>query len=123
VIWQKGEPFRPEHAIELHKLTKKFLMQSLEEHVGKTVVVTHMAPHELSLSKSRNINLDAAYASNLEDLIFTYQPTLWIHGHIHESRDYRVGETRIVSNPRGYFGHGPFGGENMDFDSHKVVTI
>ena len=29
---------------------------------------------------------------------------LWIHGHTHNSFDYTVNGTRIVSNPRGYPG-------------------
>ena len=28
--------------------------------------------------------------------------SLWIHGHIHESFDYKIGKTRVVCNPRGY---------------------
>lgn len=33
-----------------------------------------------------------------------YQPTVWIHGHIHEpSNDYLLGKTRVLSNPYGYF--------------------
>ena len=35
-------------------------------------------------------------------------PSLWIHGHIHESFDYDVGNCRVLCNPRGYlqYGHG-----------------
>jgi hypothetical protein len=27
---------------------------------------------------------------------------LWVHGHVHDSFDYRVGRARVVANPRGY---------------------
>jgi hypothetical protein len=27
---------------------------------------------------------------------------LWIHGHVHTAQDYRLGETRVLCNPRGY---------------------
>jgi hypothetical protein len=46
--------------------------------------------------------ISAAYASNLEDLIVCNGPKLWIHGHIHEARDYTLGEARIVNNALGY---------------------
>jgi Icc-related predicted phosphoesterase len=46
--------------------------------------------------------VDAAYASNLEALIEAHGPTLWVHGHIHTCSDYRIENTRIVCNPRGY---------------------
>jgi hypothetical protein len=46
--------------------------------------------------------IDAAYASNLDDLVAASRARLWIHGHTHRAADYIIGETRVVSNPRGY---------------------
>lgn len=68
---------------------------------GKTVVVSHHAPSLQSApacyAKHR---LTPAYASNLDHLVM--QADLWIHGHMHQQSDYRIGPTRIVCNPRGY---------------------
>ena len=48
--------------------------------------------------------------------IDAYQPQLWVHGHVHNSCDYKVGDaTRIVCNPHGY------GDENPRFDGSLVV--
>jgi Icc-related predicted phosphoesterase len=58
-----------------------------------------------------------AFASNLEALILATQPTLFVHGHVHNSSDYRVGATRILCNPHGY------GSENPAFDGALVVEI
>ncbi len=70
---------------------------------GQTIVVTHHAPSLRSLQcGGLREPLDAAYASDLEALILRYRPDYWIHGHIHERRDYRLGHTRILANPRGY---------------------
>ena len=33
------------------------------------------------------------------------QIKLWTHGHTHDVFDYVIGETRIVCNPRGYYGY------------------
>jgi Icc-related predicted phosphoesterase len=30
------------------------------------------------------------------------QPALWFHGHMHDAKDYNIGSTRVVINPRGY---------------------
>jgi len=38
----------------------------------------------------------------LDELILEYQMRIWIHGHTHESFDYRIGKARVVCNPRGY---------------------
>jgi 3',5'-cyclic AMP phosphodiesterase CpdA len=70
---------------------------------GPTVVVTHHPPHPRSLQHGEPRELiDSSYASDLTSVIERYRPSLWIHGHVHVSNDYLVGETRIVSNPRGY---------------------
>jgi hypothetical protein len=40
-----------------------------------------------------------------------------MHGHTHDSADYRVGETRVVCNPRGY------GLENPSYDPALVIEV
>lgn len=70
---------------------------------ARSVVVTHHAPSPLSIpSLIRKQPIYCAYASDLNDLIMETQPLLWIHGHLHEPNDYRIGNTRVLSNPRGY---------------------
>ncbi|HDZ75139.1 MAG TPA: metallophosphoesterase [Aurantimonas coralicida] len=96
---------------------------------GPTVVVTHHAPSPRSL---RNGVVkepgDAAYASDLEDLILDYQPELWIHGHVHTRHDYAIGATRVICNPRGYVHAAhrkwmPAEIENREFDERLVVEV
>ena len=31
--------------------------------------------------------------------------SLWVHGHMHDSFDYQVGDTRVICNPSGILGH------------------
>ena len=42
------------------------------------------------------------YASDLSSLIDARQPDVWVHGHVHNPVDYRIGATRVVCNPRGH---------------------
>lgn len=70
-------------------------------HPGPTVVVTHHAPSARSVAGPIGVE-DAAYASDLTELIVKHQPDLWVHGHIHQAVDYRIDRTRVVCNPRGY---------------------
>jgi hypothetical protein len=44
--------------------------------------------------------LSAALASDLPSVV--EQADVWIHGHVHDTLDYRLGRTRIVCNGRGY---------------------
>ncbi|MCW4114368.1 metallophosphoesterase [Aurantimonas sp. MSK8Z-1] len=95
---------------------------------GPTVVVTHHAPSPKSLRGGEaSTFLDGAYASDLEPMICRYQPDLWIHGHVHERKDYVVGSTRILCNPRGYRHaarrHRPAEIEVGGFDPRLVVEV
>ena len=70
----------------------------------KRIVVTHHAPHAGSLLHGEvRETIDMAYASDLSAILEGEgAPDIWIHGHVHASRDYQVGRTRIVANPRGH---------------------
>lgn len=92
---------------------------------GPTVVVTHHGPSPRSLPPHLARDpLSPAYVSDLEWLIEKHQPTLWIHGHIHNSVSYRIGKTRVLSNPKGY---GPGNGhrhiENANFDPQLILNV
>ena len=59
--------------------------------------------------------LTAAFASDLDDLVT--KATLWVHGHLHGRADYRLGNCRVVANPRGYVGIR----EDREFDPAFVI--
>jgi Icc-related predicted phosphoesterase len=85
--------------------------------VRRTVVVTHHAPSHRSLSKDvRTDPLAPAYASALDDFVAQSGADLWIHGHTHIRCDYYLGNTRVISNPRGYKD------EHTGFDPRCVVV-
>lgn len=69
----------------------------------KLVVVTHHAPSKRSVPEHYKENiLSAAYASNLDEIVENSGADLWIHGHLHIQQDYKIGNTRVICNPRGY---------------------
>lgn len=94
-------------------------------HDGPTIVVTHHAPHPKSLRSPMLTHDDASYASDLTATIEALVPAVWVHGHVHNSRDYDVGVTRIVCNPRGYAVTSRDGRrlENSAFEPGKVIEI
>ena len=122
ITWAKTPEwrrFRPAEALMLHKRSCSFLGDELARPFdGATVVVTHHAPHPRSMhSRYGSDFLSAAYVSDLTSVIEAGQPSLWVHGHVHESFDYRVCATRVVCNPHGY------GAENPNFDPGLVVEV
>lgn len=97
----------PADTARLHKTSVEFLRDELDRPFdGLTIVVTHHAPSPASVSpRFKGSALNPAFTSDLEEIIQLYQPSLWVHGHVHESFDYCIGKTRVVCNPRGYFPH------------------
>jgi Icc-related predicted phosphoesterase len=119
--WQKRPwlRFRPKEAALLHHRSRAYFGEVLATPFdGPTVAVSHHAIHWNSIHpKFRSDPVTAAFVSDQSWLIERYQPTLWVHGHVHNSSDYRVGETRILCNPHGY------GTENPDFNGALVVEV
>ena len=97
-----GSPFSPRDALREHKNSVAWLSQELSRpFAGKTVVITHHAPHVRSIHP-RYVGdmLNPAFASHLPAL--TGAADLWIHGHVHDGFDYTDGRCRVVANPLGY---------------------
>jgi predicted phosphodiesterase len=44
----------------------------------------------------------AAGTNVLTEFVLGHPCRLWIHGHTHWAFDYKIGETRVLANPRGY---------------------
>lgn len=130
----------PRDTIAAHRKTVAFIesMLSMPQHgIDATILVTH---HPASLRSLRGY--DPARPENFQSLDWCYAsdcsrwftgegmgpdhvaPTLAVHGHVHENRDYFVANTRIVANPRGY---PPEPGskirENPHYDPQLIVEI
>lgn len=119
--WQKQpwQRFRPREAAIMHHQSATYIEQALaNSSADRCVVITHHAVHWNSVDPKHATDLlTAAFVSDMSSLIETYQPALWIHGHVHNSSDYRVGNTRIIANPHGY------GSENPAFNGALVVDV
>ncbi|HKY91552.1 MAG TPA: metallophosphoesterase [Nevskiaceae bacterium] len=91
-------------------------------HDGPTVVVTHFAPSRGSIAaRFADSPINAAFVSDLDAHIARWRPVLWLHGHTHDSFDYRIGSTRVVCNSRGYARGGAI--ENARFDPSLTVEV
>jgi len=125
--WQdRGTPRRltPHDTLRLHQQHRAWLQLRLAEPFdGPTVVITHHGPHRGSLAPRFAADwVSAAYLSELPPSFFQV-PSLWLHGHTHSSHDYRVGQCRIVCNPRGYQTAAMPRPENSAFRADFVVAL
>jgi len=94
----------------------KFLNSEAEE---GCVVITHHLPTGNSIHRNYwNSPLNIFFMCDMEELIVTKSPKVWIHGHTHFSFDYYFLDTRIVCNPFGYVNE-----LNPEFEDKKIVAV
>ncbi len=116
----------PRQMREIHLESRAWLGHEFDDGFeGKIVVVSHHLPSIKSvatrfLESEKQSLITSAFASRLDAEIERWQPDLWLHGHTHDSCDYKIGRTRVVCNPRGY-SRGP--GANPVFDAGLVIEI
>ena len=111
---------RPEDLAARHRQTVGWLRKELARNHPRTVVVTHHAPSLRSLApRFAGSPLNGGFCVDLEEIIASYQPLFWIHGHLHDTADYMIGRTRVVCNPFGYEGRE----ENPAFNPAAVVEV
>jgi predicted phosphodiesterase len=124
------EWYLPTHALAEHKRSFAWLQEQLVTPFdGRTVVVTHHGVAPLSIHpRYGNDPVNAAFASDLRHLLDLAD--VWIHGHVHDSFDYRVGNARVIANPRGYARNLNMAGaprdlrwENPTFDATLVIEV
>jgi predicted phosphodiesterase len=125
-----GGRFLPEHALEEHEKSLAWLREQLAVPFdGRTVVVTHHGVSPLSIHpRYGDERVNAAFASDLRQVLDLAD--VWIHGHVHDSFDYRVGNARVIANPRGYATNRNMAGapqdlrwENPSFDATLVIEV
>lgn len=113
-----GALLSPEDMRREHQLTLAWLSRQLATpFAGKTIVVTHHAPHLRSLdSRFGRSRFDAAFASDLSAI--AKRVNLWVHGHVHHSSDYKLNRCRVVCNPAGRPDR-----PNLRFDPRLVIDV
>lgn len=127
-VGPKEEPWQrklsPLETLAMHRQSRKYIFETIYEQklLGrKVIVVTHHSPSWMGVAECfRSSALNGCYHSNLEEEVISSNPNLWIHGHTHVSLDYILGETRVLCNPRGYFGTRD---QNPNFDPYKVIEL
>lgn len=131
-LWFRYDPMNPAFAGEMsdfeliqdfsrrvyteNQIARNFLEGTVEE---SDVVVTHYLPSSQSVHpRWKKSPLNRFFVCEMDGLIRAQQPKLWIHGHTHDSVDYKIGETRVVCNPLSYPHEG-----NIAFNERFEVEV
>ncbi|GHT86550.1 hypothetical protein AGMMS49960_14710 [Betaproteobacteria bacterium] len=107
IIGSEGLLLNPLETRERHQQSLKWLEQELAQPFeGKTVVVTHFAPHPLCVAPEHQESILSPYFVNdLRPLMDNTPIALWCFGHTHTNCDFTtVSGCRVISNQRGYPG-------------------
>jgi predicted phosphodiesterase len=116
---------RPHDTVIRHRDTLDYFKSVMSEKGDeKFVVCTHHSPSFQSVHEEYRSEylMNGAYHSSLEEFILDRpQIKLWTHGHTHHPFDYKIGDTRVVCNPRGY--ENDSYSEDTGWDSGLTVEI
>ena len=121
VIKYNGDKFTSEQYNHIHEESVGFLKQALRIKTNKNIVESHHVPTFYNYpEKYKGDALNEAFAVELFDLIEDFGPDYWIHGHTHHnSADFRIGNTRLLTNQLGYVKYG----EHVFFNREKCFNI
>lgn len=100
-----GFVLSPEFVYNEHCKTMEYFRNVVSDNTKKYVIVGHHAPSKQSIKPRYRGDFltNGAYSSDLSEFILDHpQIKLWTHGHTHDIFDYKIGETRVLCNPRGY---------------------
>ena len=96
----------------------KEMTRLIQSHPDKDVVViTHHCPSRRCCRDGYDL-LHTSYASDLEPFILKHPNIkLWVCGHVHERKNFKVGNCLVLMNPQGYAHEG----ESFNFNPHTFV--
>jgi Icc-related predicted phosphoesterase len=128
--WPAEDDYDPNALITDHYAISDFMTEAqrhfkdLRNHLedrlrSGDIVVTHHAPSNLSIAdqwKGHPCNR-WFITPEMEPLIESRKPALWVHGHVHTPFDYLFANSRVICNPMGY------PGEGVKFNPKLVVEI
>lgn len=122
IKFSEGVPLTPELCQVMFDISLKNLHKRLTKFKNKKVIVlTHHAPSLRScLEQYKQDPITAAFTSNLEQFILDHSNIyLWVHGHIHNTSGYQLGNTYVCCNPLGYIHYN----EQTNFVNNLIVDI
>ncbi len=116
IIKYENDLWTTKNHTDQHNIFVEGLNNFLATAGQKRVVISHFCPSEKSVHPRYGKSLlNGYFTANMEK----YMDTIgyWFFGHTHDSFDYKLGETRVICNPKGY------GSENKDFNPNLIIPL
>jgi len=109
--------FPDDFYIEEHNCQVNHLSKMIDQF---DVVITHHAPSYKSCApRFENSPMNKYFMNHLDNLILDAgkKLKLWVHGHGHDSCQYKIGECDVICNPKGY------NDENKEYNDGLIYEI
>lgn len=119
-----GKALKPSDTLQLYRQAVRWLDRQLAlPFTGKTVVITHFAPHRQCVAPIyRESPVSPYFVSDLSALMQKHRIDLWCHGHTHTNNDFIADNgCRVLSNQRGY--RKEFTTGTMGFREDLIITL
>ena len=100
-----GKRMEPRDTLRLHRTALRWLdAERAKPFDGKTVVVTHFAPHRGCVAPQyEGGDVTPYFVTDLSRLMQKHRIGVWCHGHTHTNHDFVAeGGCRVISNQLGY---------------------
>lgn len=108
ILQPNGWAFTPEMARQEHMKARTYVFNEAKKQKAagnKVVIVVHHGISYKSVHKEYDGSpINCAFVSALDNEVVEAKADILFHGHTHKQFDYMLGETRVIVNPRGYFG-------------------
>ena len=102
-----AQQLEPRDTAAIHRKSVEWLDGELAKPFpGKTVVVTHFAPHRKCVApQHEGSDVSPYFVSDQSRLMVEHRIDVWCHGHTHTNNDFIAeGGCRVISNQLGYQG-------------------
>lgn len=102
--------------MNLNLKAREFLRE-IDSNGKRLVVVSHFGCHSNSIGEKyrHETHTNPYFVCDCSE--FFDRVDLWVHGHVHNSFNYRVNKTQVMTNPRGYYS------ENKDFQGKMLLEV
>lgn len=117
-----GKRLEPRETLSIYRKSVAWLDAELSKpFVGKTVVITHFAPHRGCVApQHEGSDVSPYFVSDQSRLMEKHRINVWCHGHTHTNNDFIAeGGCRVLSNQLGY----PSEQASVGFRNDLVVEL
>ena len=104
ILARGGKHLEPRDTLKLHRTAVRWLDAELAKPFdGKTVVITHFAPHRGCVApEHQDSDVSPYFVTDLSRLMGRHKIDVWCHGHTHTNNDFIAeGGCRVISNQLG----------------------